>query len=173
MSIAPRLALHATAKHNPQVLRIACFIPYGPGTMEYLLSSSVKQRTLCQLGNAPTRSENDSRAVFQSPLNSELDDPFIAHREISGLNVNLGLDNLSIPRVEISGLDVDLELESHSAARVEFPGSNIGLELDDLSIACIGTSGSNVDWELYDLSIARVEFSGLNLRLSKHGTVVF
>jgi hypothetical protein len=169
MSIA--LALHATEKHNPQVLRISICMLHtmrpGDNGISYEIISQT--RKLRQYSNAPSRSENDSRAVFQSCLNSELDDPFIAHLEISGLNVNLELDDLSLARVEISGLDVDLELMSLSLARVKFSG----LELDSLSAARVELSESNVDSALDGLSVARLKCSSLKPMSFIPGTVVF
>ena len=120
MSIA--LALYATAKHIPQVLGIlVCMLhtirPGVNGTSYEIISQT---RTLHQYSNAPPRSENDSRAVSQSPVDSELGDPFIAHLEFSGLNADLELDDLSIACIGISGLNVDLALDGLSVVRLEF-----------------------------------------------------
>jgi hypothetical protein len=150
---------------SPQDLSMctSIFIPYGP--TEYPLRSMIisQTRTLRQYSNAPPISENDSRAAPQSSVNSELDDPFIAHLEFSGLSVDLELDDLSIARVEFSGLNIDSELDGLSIACVEFSGSDVDSELDGLSIACVEFSGLDVDSGLDGLSIACGEFSGLNI----------
>lgn len=140
------------------------------------MRSLVKQErcanTVTQL-NSPSGSDNDSRAV-KKPV-SELDDPFKARLEFSGLNVDLGLGELSITRPEFPGLDVDSELDDLSIARLEFPGLDDGPELarDGISIAPLRFSGLNVDSVLGGLSVARLEFSGLNPMSSTLGTVVF
>lgn len=116
------LALNATAKRIPQVLGILVGMlhtirPGDNGTSYEIISQT---RRLRQYSNAPPRSENDSRAVFQSPVDSELGDPFIAHLEISERNVDLELDDLSIACIGISGLNVDLALDGLSVVRLEF-----------------------------------------------------
>lgn len=169
-------------------MRSSIFIPYGP--TEYPLRSNDRhnqsnKKVLGHYSNAPPIS--DSRAAPQSFVNSELDDPFVAHLEFSGLNVGL-----SIVCVGFSGLDADSELDGPFITCGEFSGLIMDSELDGLSIACIEFSVLNVDWEQDGLSVVhlefsgfivdseldglfvpRLEFSGLNTMSSTYVTVVF